>query len=79
MNTSFQQAILDHGIIAICRSLPAEQLMPLSDVLYEAGIRFIEVTYNHKDPDTLQNTGKAIRQLVERHSDLYVGAGTVLT
>ena len=59
MITSFQQAVLDHGIIAICRGLSGEKLLRLSDVLYEAGIRFIEVTYNHGDPDTLQHTGEA--------------------
>ena len=79
MITSFQQAVLDHGIIAICRGLSGEKLLRLSDVLYEAGIRFIEVTYNHSDPDTLQHTGEAISQLVQRHSDLHIGAGTVLT
>jgi len=75
----FRQSVLDTGIVAICRKVYGEDLMKLSDALYEGGVRLMEVTYDQSDPDCLRKTGEAISQLIARHEDMSFGAGTVIT
>ena len=80
--------ILEKKIIAIVRGTYGEDLKNLALALYKGGIRFIEVTFDQKDPDCLKKTGDAIRMLNSLFKDdttdntlkdkLYVGAGTVL-
>ena len=72
--------ILDKKIIAIVRGTYGVDLENLATALYEGGIRFIEVTFDQKDPDCLKKTSDAIKMLNTLfEGDLYVGAGTVLT
>ncbi len=71
--------ILEKKIIAIVRGTYGEDLKNLAMALYKGGIRFIEVTFDQKDPDCLKKTGDAIRMLNGLfEGDFYVGAGTVL-
>lgn len=75
----FRQNVYDTGVVAICRRVYGEELMKLSDALYEGGVRLMEVTFDQSDPDCLNRTGQAISQLISRHGDMSFGAGTVLT
>lgn len=85
--------MLEKKIIAIVRGTYGEDLKNLALALYKGGIRFIEVTFDQKDPDCLKKTGDAIRMLNSLFEDdttdntaesntlkdkLHVGAGTVL-
>ena len=45
------QTILDTKIIAILRGVAPDQLTPLAEVLYQGGIRCIEVTFDQKRAD----------------------------
>jgi len=74
-----KQLVMETGIVAICRKVYGEDLMKLSDALYEGGVRLMEVTYDQSDPDCLKKTSEAIRQLIARHGDMAFGAGTVIT
>lgn len=69
---------LETGILSINRGVCGEPLMLLSDCLYEAGVRCMEIPYDQLDPDRLCRTASCIRALVQRHPDMLIGAGTVL-
>ena len=65
--------ILSGGVIAIVRGDFRGRLLPMAEVLVEAGVPAIEVTMN--SPDALS----AIKELVQAVGDrLLVGAGTVI-
>ena len=74
-----KEQLLQSGIIAIFRRLYGEELLNVCDALYEGGIRAMEVTFDQSDPDSVLHTTQAITALCHRHSDITVGAGTVLT
>lgn len=75
------QEILEKRIIVIVRKTYGEALYRLSEALFEGGLRFIEVTFDHGDADGIEKTCNAIRTLKEQLGPrgLHVGAGTVLT
>lgn len=50
------QTILDTKIIAILRGVAPDQLTPLAEVLYQGGIRCIEVTFDQKRADGVRAT-----------------------
>ncbi len=79
MDQSITQRIARTGFVAIIRKLYGDELLRLSDALYEGGARQIEVTFDQSDPDCLKITPESIASLKERHPDMDVGAGTVLT
>ncbi|MFA3920988.1 2-dehydro-3-deoxy-6-phosphogalactonate aldolase [Ruegeria hyattellae] len=67
-------ALAANPLIAILRGLEPENALPVSDVLFEAGFRMIEVPLNSPDPL------ESISQIVAKHgAQAIVGAGTVLT
>ncbi|WP_377189490.1 2-dehydro-3-deoxy-6-phosphogalactonate aldolase [Ruegeria meonggei] len=67
-------ALAANPLIAILRGLAPENARPVSDVLFDAGFRIIEVPLNSPDPQEL------IAQIVAKHgAQAIVGAGTVLT
>lgn len=60
-------------IIAILRGITAEEIIPVAEVLVNAGIGAIEIPLNSPDPLT------SIRKLVESYGEtILCGAGTVL-
>jgi 2-dehydro-3-deoxyphosphogalactonate aldolase len=61
----------DTSLVAILRGVLPERVVEISDVLFDAGIRAIEVPLNSPDPLT------SIAKLAARRSDWTVGAGTV--
>lgn len=71
------QFIEDNKVMVICRGLYNEDLMKVVDALYAGGVRLAEVTFNQNDPDAVEKTSGAIRQLKEKYPDMKVGSGTV--
>lgn len=70
MNAAWPAAL---PLVAILRGLQPERALAVADVLYEAGLRALEVPLNR--PGALQ----AIAALVpEAPADAWIGAGTVL-
>ena len=59
-------------IVAIIRASSSENIVQTVESLYKGGVRFVEVTLN--TPGALN----IIDKLKALHSDLYIGAGTVL-
>ena len=62
----------DTSLVAILRGVTPARVVEIGDVLYDAGIRAIEVPLNSPDPMT------SIAKLSARRSDWTIGAGTVL-
>ncbi len=74
------QALQESKIIAIVRGCYGKQeSIRIAEALYRGGIRFMEVTFDHKSAD-YQKTVDAIAAASEAMGDkMYMGAGTVLT
>lgn len=67
-----------HKIIAIVRGMDKEKTVKIAKALYEGGIRFVEVTFNQKNPEKFYETADCIRAIREEMGDkMFVGAGTV--
>lgn len=74
------KTILDSKVIAILRGVDKEQIEPLGEALFRGGIRCIEVTFDHKKKDCVEETTSAIARLAQAFAGrMFVGAGTVLT
>ena len=78
MRESVIKAIEENKIIAIVRGANVEQAVNSARAVFEGGIKFIEVTFNQKDPKTFQDTVNAIKQIKIHCPNMHVGAGTVL-
>ncbi len=62
------------GIFVILRKIPAEKLVPLTEALFEGGIRVTEITFN------TPGAPRQLEMLVDRFSSLMlIGAGTIMT
>ena len=72
MNTTLS-SILEHKIIAILRGIKLKDIVPVSEALYEGGIRVLEITMNSARP--LAAIEEAVDRLGEK---MVIGAGTVL-
>lgn len=79
MDMEFRDLVARCGIISICRRLYGQGLYLLSDVLAEADILLMEVTFDQEDPRGREKTAEAIAALHRRHPEMRIGAGTVLT
>ncbi|WP_187374195.1 bifunctional 4-hydroxy-2-oxoglutarate aldolase/2-dehydro-3-deoxy-phosphogluconate aldolase [Murimonas intestini] len=66
-----------HKIIAILRKLTCEEAVKAAGCLENAGIRFVEVTFDAAGPS--ENTLHSIETIRRTYPGLHVGAGTVLT
>ena len=74
MNNSILEQIDEAPLIAILRGITPEEAEPVSDILFAAGFRFLEVTLNSPDWE------ESLRRINRRHGDaILLGAGTVLT
>ena len=74
MNMTTLEQILEHKIVAILRGCNPENIVEISQALYEGGIRLLEITLN--SPGALD----VIQQVAARFGDrMVIGAGTVLT
>jgi 2-dehydro-3-deoxyphosphogalactonate aldolase len=63
----------EHALVAILRGVQPAQIIGVAEVLYQAGIRIIEVPLNSPDPYA------SIAALAGGRSDCLIGAGTVLS
>lgn len=80
MREEVLQKISLFRVVAIARGIPEERILPLAQALYDGGIRLIEVTYDHSDPDSFSVTDSAIRALKREFSArMKIGAGTVIS
>jgi len=68
------QALDECGIIAILRGVSPSEVVAVSEALYNAGVRIVEVPLNSPDPfNSIQQLAKAFA------GKMVVGAGTVLS
>ena len=78
MRDTIIQKVYENKVIAIIRGMDKEKTVNIAKALYEGGIRFVEVTFNQKNPDKFHETADCIRAIREEMGDkMYVGAGTV--
>lgn len=78
MEHNHLERIRSGRLIAIVRSIPADQIIPLANALLGGGIDCIEVTFDQTAGP--ENTCTAIKTLCSVFGDsLCVGAGTVMT
>ncbi len=64
--------LLEHGAVAVLRLADESVLLPVTEALYEGGVRFLEITM------TMSNAVSHIRAMCDAApSDMVVGAGTV--
>lgn len=74
------KCISESRVIVIVRKLKEEFLLPAAQAMYRGGIRMIEITF---DPAGNFSEAATLRQIellrIHFGSDLYIGAGTVLT
>ena len=72
--------IRESKIIAIVRGVPAERAPDLAEALCAGGIKFVELTFDQRDPRSWAETAAAIRGLKSRMGNrMGVGAGTVMS
>ncbi len=70
----------DEKIIVIVRGYTGKTLISLAEAMWQGGVRFLEVTYDHSGNIPTETTAQDIRALVEHFGDrMHIGAGTVLT
>lgn len=74
MKERFESLLKECPIVAILRGITPEEVVPVCEVLYQKGIRVMEIPLN--SPDAFSS----IKTAAEHFSDcMMVGAGTVLT
>ena len=74
MKARFEQLMKECPLVAILRGITPAEVPAVCDVLYEQGIRLLEIPLN--SPDPLQSIAIAAKHCGDRQM---VGAGTVLT
>ncbi len=65
--------------IAIARRVPRDKVVPCAEALVQAGVTFLEVTFDPSDPETLADTAEKVRLVRSAFPALHTGCGTVLT
>ena len=71
---AIQEAVSKIGVVPVIKlSNPQRDAAPLSDALCAGGVPVAEITFRAAGAD------EAMKIMVERHPDMLVGAGTVLT
>jgi len=80
MRDTIIQKILDEKLIAILRGMDEKEIIPIAEALHKGGFRFIEVTFDLKNPDSFPSTARAI-SLIANHfkGEVLAGAGTVVS
>lgn len=67
-------------LVAILRGVRNEQAIDIASALYEGGVRALEFTFDHDDPDCVAHNCGRIHAVRSRFpDDLLVGCGTALT
>ena len=80
MKNTVIQTIEKEKLIVILRNVEEKQLLPLSQALYQGGIRMMEITYDASGK-TSDETIAAQIQILAKYwkGKMLIGAGTVLT
>lgn len=74
------ETIVRERLIVIVRGIEKSKLIPLSDAMYEGGVRLLEITYSTDGKVTDEETAESIKQLSEHFKGrMHIGAGTVVT
>lgn len=75
-----KELMLSSKLIVIARRLPIEKIADAVSALRLGGVRLLETTYDHTLDDPIRANCSMISRLVKEFgSDMYFGAGTVLT
>ena len=64
--------------IAIARRVPADRIVKCARAVAEAGVTFLEITFDPSDAGTLADTAAKVRAVREALPKMHVGCGTVL-
>ncbi len=73
-------AIEEEKLIVIVRGVEKDKLIPLTQAMFDGGIRLIEITYSADGKVSDEETAQNIKLLSEHfEGKMLVGAGTVLT
>ncbi len=74
------ESIVENKFIVIVRGVEKEKLLPLTQAMYDGGIRLLEVTFDASGKVSDEETAENIRFLSEHFAGkMFIGAGTVLT
>ena len=74
------RALTDEKIIVIVRGYTGDTLISLAEAMWQGGIRFLEVTYDHGGSIHTEQTAADIHRLATHFQGrMHIGAGTVLT
>ena len=74
------EKVIENKVIVIVRGVNDEDLIPLTQALYDGGIRLMEITYSANGNPTDEQVANNIKRLVDNFGDkMLFGAGTVLT
>ena len=80
MREQIIKTLEEEKIIVIVRDVEREKLIPLTEAMYQGGIRLLELTYSANSKTSDEDTAESIRLLARRFEGrMYIGAGTVLT
>ena len=80
MRETIIQKVLEEKAVAIVRGASVDACLKVADALYAGGVRLMEITFNHKNPDSYKDTAEAIKQVAEKYEGkMYIGAGTVIS
>ena len=72
------EAIEREKIVGIIRGVDPDDIIKLSQALYDGGLRIMEVTFDQARPEHHADTVRAIRELRDYWKEqMYIGAGTV--
>ena len=72
--------IQEEKLIAILRGVPMDRIDGVVGALVRGGVRVLEFTFDHAEPDCVAANAAKIRRTVEKFGDqVLVGCGTALT
>lgn len=72
--------IREEKLVAILRGVPMARVEGVVGALVRGGVRILEFTFDHDEPDCVAANAAKIRRTVERFGDqVLVGCGTALT
>ncbi len=66
-------------LIAILRGVRSEKITETVSALLKGGINIVEITFDQSGKIPLEDTAAAIKKVASTFSDVFVGAGTVMT
>lgn len=79
MKNKVYEKIEEKKVVAICRGIDVESILPAIEAVYCGGISVFEITFDQTDKETWEKTAESIK-LIKKYgpSDIVVGAGTVM-